>query len=86
MVVYHTHVCEWISTNFWAHRCGRNIDQSTSSAGPAQAAFNRLKMGTRQGEEQAAPEMLVEKVLFAIKVGSRTTDPNRCEILRVINE
>lgn len=35
-------------------------------------------MGTRQGEEQAeAPEMLVEKVLFAIKVGSRTTDPNQ---------
>lgn len=48
------------------------VETSTSSDGPAQAAFNRLKMGTHQGEEQAAPEMLVEKVLFAIKVGSRT--------------
>lgn len=29
--------------------------------GEMKAAFNRLKMGTRQGEEQATPQMLVEK-------------------------
>ena len=58
-----------VCPNFWAHRFGRNIDQSTSSAGPAQAAFNRLKMGTHQGEEQAAPEMLVEKVHQPLKLG-----------------
>lgn len=48
------------------------LEPSTS----AQAAFNRLKMGTRQGEEQAAPQMLVEKVHQPSAVGSRTNDPN----------